>query len=183
MGSLPSRRTRARVTNGAALPADVDGRSALARRFRDLVGEIISDLGGAEAGLSEAQRQLARRIATLSAACEQMEAAMAGGEQIDLEAYQRVTNTLGRACQRLGIKRQPREVGSCSHGGSIQIEVEPDLMSRVEMLSDKALEQLIAAKEANVVYLQGRIAELTGASADADGRSQPATPGSDDTPL
>jgi hypothetical protein len=172
MGSMPSRRTRARVTNGAALPADVDGRSALARRFRDLLGEIISDLGGAEAGLSESQRQLARRIATLSAACEQMEAAMAGGERIDLEVYQRLTNTLGRACQRLGIKRQPREVGSCSDGRSIQTEVRPGLMSlaEIEGLSDKALEQLIAAQEANVVYLQGRIAELKGASADADGR-------------
>ena len=60
---------RSRVTNDSALLAGVDGRSAIARRFRDLVGAIISDMGGDDA-ISEGQRQLARRASALSVLCE-----------------------------------------------------------------------------------------------------------------
>jgi hypothetical protein len=46
-----------------------DQRGPWARRWRDLLGEIINDLGGADI-LSEGQKQLARRCATISIACE-----------------------------------------------------------------------------------------------------------------
>jgi hypothetical protein len=49
----------------------------------------------------EGQRQLARRIATLSIACERMEGLAAEGEEIDLIAYGTLTDRLGRALQRL----------------------------------------------------------------------------------
>jgi hypothetical protein len=88
------------------------GDTAWARRFRDVLAEIISDLGGAGAGLSEGQRQIARRCATIAIACERMEGEAAAGAAIDLDAYGTLTDRLGRAFQRLGLKRQARPIES-----------------------------------------------------------------------
>jgi hypothetical protein len=100
---------RSRVTNGKTHFVVADGRGPWARRWRDVLGEIIGDLGGADL-LSEGQRQLARRCATISIACERMEGEAAAGHEIDLEAYGTLTDRLGRAFARLGLKRQPRTV-------------------------------------------------------------------------
>ena len=59
----PSSRLRSRVTNGKTPFVEADGRGPWARRWRDILAEIISDLGGHEGGLSEGQKQLARRCA------------------------------------------------------------------------------------------------------------------------
>jgi hypothetical protein len=58
---------RSRVTNGNELFATnepTDGRSVASRRFRDILGQLVSDLGGSDR-LSEAQRQLCRRVALM----------------------------------------------------------------------------------------------------------------------
>ena len=75
-----------------------------------MLAEIISDLGGPDAGLSEGQRQIARRAATLCIACEKLEGEAAAGRDIDLDVYGQMVDRLGRAFQRLGLRRQPREV-------------------------------------------------------------------------
>ena len=101
---------RSRVTNGRKLfLPGVDGRSALARRFRDIAASLVSDLGG-PSHLSEAQMQLIRRCATMSANCELLEAKAASGEEIDLELHGKLTDRLGRALQRLGLRRVARDV-------------------------------------------------------------------------
>jgi hypothetical protein len=69
---------RAAVTNGTMALPDLDGRSASARRYKDILAAIVSDLGGANC-LSEGQRQLARRAASLSYSCEVLEAQIIGG--------------------------------------------------------------------------------------------------------
>src|SRR5262245_29035544 len=99
-------RCRSAVTNGKRLHVIAPGDTKWARRFADVLGEIISDLGGRDAGLSEGQRQLARRAATISITCERMEGDAAAGMAIDLEIYGRLTDRLGRAFHRLGLKRQ-----------------------------------------------------------------------------
>ena len=71
--------------------------------------QIVADLGGPEQ-LSEGQRQLARRCALLSAECEKLEAISVRGETINLEVYGALTDRLGRALQRLGLKRVARDV-------------------------------------------------------------------------
>jgi hypothetical protein len=103
-------RVRSAVTNGKRLHVVAPGDGKWARRFSDILAEIISDLGGAGAGLSEGQRQLARRAATISIACEKMEGEAAAGQPIDLDVYGTLTDRLGRAFQRLGLKRQARPV-------------------------------------------------------------------------
>ena len=55
------------VSNGKALFVEADQRGPWARRWKDVLAEIISDLGGADL-LSEGQRQLARRCATIAIA-------------------------------------------------------------------------------------------------------------------
>jgi hypothetical protein len=83
---------------------EVCGRAA----GRVVLAEILSDLG--HDGLSEGQRQLARRAATISIACEKMEGEAAAGNEINLEEYGRLTDRLGRAFQRLGLERRARVV-------------------------------------------------------------------------
>jgi hypothetical protein len=107
----PGPRSRSAVTNGKRLHVIAPPDNKWQRRFRDVLAEIISDLGGAGAGLSEGQRQLARRCATIAIACEQMEGEAAAGNPIDLDIYGTLTDRLGRCFHRLGLKRQPRDVG------------------------------------------------------------------------
>jgi hypothetical protein len=102
---------RSAVSNGKRLHvvATPNGHETKwARRFRDVLGEIISDMG--RDGLSEGQRQLARRCATIAIACEKMEGDAAAGNEIDLEQYGMLTDRLGRAFGRLGLRRQAKPV-------------------------------------------------------------------------
>lgn len=110
-GSRPtaSPRSRSAVSNGKRLHVIPPGDTKWARRFRDVFAEIVSDLGGSD-DLSEGQRQLARRAATISLACERLEARAVTGEEIDLETYGQLTDRLGRAFGRLGLKRVTTDV-------------------------------------------------------------------------
>ena len=85
------------------------GDTVWARRFKDVFAQILNDMGGNDL-LSEGQRQLARRCATIAIACERMEGEAAAGNDIDLDIYGALTDRLGRAFNRLGLKRQPRDV-------------------------------------------------------------------------
>jgi hypothetical protein len=74
----PPRAQRSAVTNGKRLHVKAVGDGAWSRRFRDVLAEIISDMGGRE-GLSEGQRQLARRAATIALECEKLESVAVTG--------------------------------------------------------------------------------------------------------
>jgi hypothetical protein len=101
---------RSKIANGAKLLPLTDGRSATARRFRDLIEAMCADLGGA-VHLSESERQLVRRAALLSAESERIEAQWARGEEeFDLGQYCIMSNNLRRLCETLGLRRVPRVV-------------------------------------------------------------------------
>ncbi len=100
---------RSRLSNDPWSLAGVDGRSSFARRIRDICVEIASDLGGADR-LSEAQRQLIRRAATLSAQCEAAEAQAAGDGEMDLERYVMAVDRLARVLGRLGLQRRAKDL-------------------------------------------------------------------------
>ena len=86
-----------------------DGRSLTARRFQDLYEDIANDLGGLDV-LSEAQKQIIRRAATLSAESERQESEWANGRPFDLTVYSTTTNCLRRLFETLGIQRQARDI-------------------------------------------------------------------------
>jgi hypothetical protein len=98
-----------KVTNGRQLFIDGDARLKVSRRFRDVLASIAMDLGGVDR-LSEGQKQIARRCAMLSVECEIMESAAVAGQPFDLDAYGQLTDRLGRAFQRLGLKRVMHDV-------------------------------------------------------------------------
>ena len=101
---------RSKVSNGSRILPYGDGRSASARRFRDLVEVISNDLGGGE-HLSEAQRQLVRRASLLSAESERLEAQWARSEKdFDVATYALLTNCLRRVCETVGLQRVARPV-------------------------------------------------------------------------
>ncbi len=103
---------RSAVTNGVRAFLSPGGeQSVVGRRWRDLYDAITADRGGADA-LTEAQRQLARRVATLAVKAELMEAGQAKGKDLDLEAYLSLTNAIGRASARLGLDRVPDNVSA-----------------------------------------------------------------------
>ena len=104
-------RTRSKVTNGRALFVEGDGRSPWSRRWRDLVEAHASDLGGID-HLSEAQRSLIRRVATIEIQLEEVEGKLSEGKSADLSAYATASSHLRRLFETLGLNhgRKPRDV-------------------------------------------------------------------------
>ena len=101
---------RSAVTNGTRSFLTRGGElSVVGRRWRDIYSQIVEDRGGADM-LSEGERQLARRCATLAIEAEIMEDTRAAGGELDLEGYIALTNAIGRALGRLGLRRAPRNI-------------------------------------------------------------------------
>jgi hypothetical protein len=100
---------RAAITNGKELLPGVDGRSIIARRFRDIASQVLIDQGGADR-CSESRQQLVRRFAAACVLAEEMEGRLARGEQIDISEHALLCSSLVRLAQRIGINRVPRTV-------------------------------------------------------------------------
>jgi hypothetical protein len=83
---------RNRITNGRDVLPNVDGRSIIARRFRDIVNAMIADHGGADQ-CSESRMQLIRRFAAAAVLAEQMEAVLAQGNSIDIREHALLCST------------------------------------------------------------------------------------------
>jgi hypothetical protein len=106
-----SRHHRSAVTNRTKLFAveGMDGRTGQARRYRDILTQIECDVGGID-NLSEGQRQLCRRAATLSFTAECMEVDVVAGKAFDIDLFGQLTDRLGRCLQRLGLERKARDI-------------------------------------------------------------------------
>lgn len=100
-GSLST--VRSAVSNGSRLLSGVDGRSALARRFRDLVKEYTSELGGEDI-MTAPMTAMVRQAAAVTVETERMQAAIVRGEDVDAEQLVRLTNTLTRLMTNLKAK-------------------------------------------------------------------------------
>jgi hypothetical protein len=83
------------------------------RRFRDVFAMHVADLGGEE-NISEAEKSLVRRAATLTALCERLEFEFAlndaDASANKLDQYQRLSGTLNRLLKTVGLKRRARDV-------------------------------------------------------------------------
>jgi hypothetical protein len=106
--ALPPRQ-RSAVTNGRRSFVQGDGNTQWARRWRDLIALHASDLGGGDQ-LSEAQRSLIRRAATIEIELEAQEGKLSEGIEVDLDTYARAAGHLRRVLETLGIERHARNV-------------------------------------------------------------------------
>jgi hypothetical protein len=100
---------RSRVSNGHDLLPDIDGRSIIARRYRDITSAIMADQGGADQ-CSESRKQLIRRFAAAAVLAEQLESRLVSGETIDIAEHATLSSTLVRLAQRIGINRVPHDI-------------------------------------------------------------------------
>jgi hypothetical protein len=103
---------RDRVTNGNALLGDIDGRTAWARRYRDLVGIHVADMAGPEL-ITQRELDLVRHGVALDIELERMAAAWAeaGGSTPEaLDVFQRSLNAIRRTWSTLGLARRSKDV-------------------------------------------------------------------------
>lgn len=112
--TLSKAQARSRVTNGASLlPKGADGRSLYVRRFRDLIALHLADLGGPD-NVSEAEKSIVRRAATITISLEKMEMRMATDDEdtpaFTLDLYQRLSNSLRRLLESVGLKRRAKDI-------------------------------------------------------------------------
>ncbi|GAA0581432.1 hypothetical protein GCM10008997_32910 [Halomonas salifodinae] len=101
----------------SALPNDyshdwlerLDGRTRLAQAVRQRYSALTTDLGGHE-NLSYQRRSLARRALWQEAVIEQMEAALARGEDVDLGRMTQAVNSLQGLLKTLGLDRKAKDI-------------------------------------------------------------------------
>jgi hypothetical protein len=115
--ALPHARVRTALGNGGEL-AGVDGRSLIARRYRELAALISRD-ASPNADLTEAQKQLIRSAAGLIVLRERLDVKAIKGEKIDCGEYCGITNTLRRVLVTIGLGRTPREVNANAYDDEI----------------------------------------------------------------
>jgi hypothetical protein len=102
-------RGRSAVSNGKQLHSNaipVDGRSHHARRFRDLVSAYSDEIGGT---LSESESGLVRQAAALALRCEQLQAAIVRGEDVDDDLLVRISGTAKRLLGAIAVKSDGRK--------------------------------------------------------------------------
>jgi len=90
---------KSRVTNGLTLLLTGDGRTAGARRFRDLFNAFAAELG--DAAKVPSNNQLLRRIAQVSIELEALEAKRAQGDAIDPLGFCTLVNSQRRLLRDL----------------------------------------------------------------------------------
>jgi hypothetical protein len=96
---------RSAVTNDPLLLRGVDGRSMIARRYRDVAIALADDLGGQDK-LSEPSKILVRQAAAMTVQVESLQSKIVSGDDVDIEQLTRLSNVLGRTLQRLGIRKR-----------------------------------------------------------------------------
>jgi hypothetical protein len=113
-------RGRSAVTNGHRLHVVRPGDTAWARRFRDVLANILSEVaavkGVAVADLPESDKQRARRCATIIVSCEKLEGEAAAGGNIDHKVYSLLSGQLGRNFDRLGLKQNQSRAAAPAPG-------------------------------------------------------------------
>jgi len=108
---IPHERVRTAIANGRAILEGVDGRSHVARRYRELGALLCSDMGGYDS-LTEAQKQLVRSAAGLVILRERLDVKAVNGDKVDAGEYCAVSNTLRRVLVTIGLKPDPKLINN-----------------------------------------------------------------------
>lgn len=91
----------------------LDGRTLAARRAKDLVQGLESDLGGGD-DLTVAVKQLVQRAAVLGAIIEHQEAMWLAGLRLDVNEHLAAINAQRRVLATVGLERRARNVTTLS---------------------------------------------------------------------
>jgi hypothetical protein len=95
---------------GGVLSIDaLDRRTRPFKRYEAIRAAVLSDMGGEE-NVTEVQRQLVSKFATLALQLEVLESAAIEGNPIDLDLFGRCAGHMRRIAETLGLRRVPREV-------------------------------------------------------------------------
>jgi hypothetical protein len=105
------KRTRSAVANRPERLDQIDGRSVMYRRFKDVVSAILVDLGGAD-NVTEVKLGLVRRYAALIALAEGFEQRMGRGEAVPVGEYVLIASALVRLATRIGLGRTACDLGT-----------------------------------------------------------------------
>lgn len=103
----PPREFSTKQGTGRSILPGVDGRSTMARRYRELVTSMANDLGG---DLPIAKQAVVNRAATLIVWAEQAEAEFANNGELDTQTYTTAINSLRRLLADLGLDRQAKDI-------------------------------------------------------------------------
>lgn len=108
-------RSRSALTNANRLIlGDVDGRSVLSRRYRDVRDQILMDLGGTDS-VPAIKYILVEQIAALAVrAEEQVGYKLANDDNYDHKQHMDLIKQLGPMARILGIRRAPKNVSASS---------------------------------------------------------------------
>jgi hypothetical protein len=128
MASQADRNNRSRVTNGALfVDRSIHPQRGWARRFADIIMLHTSDLGGADY-VSAAEASIIRRASAETVELELLEEKFAkngkGAKAEDLDLYARISNSLGRHLDRIGLKRVAKDVTPTLEDIAEEIETE-----------------------------------------------------------
>lgn len=85
----------------------IDGRTAIARRYRDQLAGLSNQVGGQP---TIAEAMLMRRAATLATLCERDELRLLNGEEIDESNYRANTAHLKGILINLGTVKKSRDI-------------------------------------------------------------------------
>jgi hypothetical protein len=89
----------------------LDNRTYAARKAFDIMGALLSDLGGLE-NTSAAEQQLVQRASVLAARIEDAECRWLEGADINVNEHLAAVNCQRRVLEVLGLKRRARDVTS-----------------------------------------------------------------------
>jgi hypothetical protein len=98
---------RTKVSNGSEILPNVDGRTVMAKRAKEIARAIAVDQGD---DLPEMKRQYVRHFAVACAMAEQLEASCARGEDYNIAEFGLLCSTMVRLGNRLGINRQAKNI-------------------------------------------------------------------------
>lgn len=99
----PKPQAGTRQGNGRLVLSGVDGRTTSARRFKEIIATLSADLDG---DLTEAQKAIAARAATLAVWCEAAETGFANGGDFDVATYATSANAMRRLLADPGLERR-----------------------------------------------------------------------------
>jgi hypothetical protein len=99
---------RSAISNNLLALRGVDGRGAVARRYRDVVISLADDAGGVDR-LTEPQKIMVRTATMMTVKIEDIQSRIVAGENVDVEQLTRMGNVLARTLQLIGVTRGPKK--------------------------------------------------------------------------